>query len=39
MNITYLSKKFTNYVVEKGLIAPSDYEVYKYGFQCFLERL
>lgn len=37
MSIAYLSKKFTNYIIEKGIITDNDYEVYQYGFQCFLE--
>lgn len=37
MNIEYLSKKITNYIIKKGIIANNDYELYQYGFQCFLE--
>lgn len=33
----YLAKKLTNYILEKGIITEESYEIYEYGFQCFLE--
>ena len=33
----YLSAKLANYILKKGLIDTEAYEIYQYGFQCFLE--
>ena len=33
----YLSAKLTNYILKKGRIDTEAYEIYQYGFQCFLE--
>ncbi len=32
-----LSKKLTDYILEKGIIDKCNYEIYLYGFQIFLE--
>ena len=32
----YLSAKLANYILKKGLIDTEAYEIYQYGFQCFL---
>jgi len=33
----YLSTKLTDYILKKGVIEEKDYDIYKYGFLCFLE--
>ncbi len=33
----YISKKLTDYILNKGMITEELTEVYEYGFQCFLE--
>ena len=33
----HLSIVLTNYIFKKGLIDKKNYEIYQYGFQCFLE--
>lgn len=33
----YLALKLTNYILKKGIIDKKSYEIYQYGFQCFLE--
>ncbi|RKM53913.1 accessory regulator AgrB [Butyrivibrio sp. X503] len=33
----YLSKKLTDYILEKNVIDKENYEIYKYGFESFLE--
>lgn len=32
-----LSIKLTDYILSKGVIEESEYEIYQYGFQRFLE--
>ena len=33
----YLSVILTDYILKKGIIDKKNYEIYQYGFQCFLE--
>ena len=33
----HLSIVLTNYIFKKGIIDEKNYEIYQYGFQCFLE--
>jgi accessory gene regulator B len=33
----YLSNRLTDYILEKGAIKEENYDIYQYGFQCFLE--
>lgn len=33
----YLSVVLTDYILKKGIIDEKSYEIYQYGFQCFLE--
>ena len=33
----HLSIVLTNYIFKKGIIDKKNYEIYQYGFQCFLE--
>lgn len=33
----YLSMKLTDYILRKELIDEESYDIYQYGFQCFLE--
>ena len=33
----HLSIILTDYIFEKGIIDRKNYEIYQYGFQCFLE--
>lgn len=33
----HLSIVLTNYIFKKGIIDEKSYEIYQYGFQCFLE--
>lgn len=33
----HLSIVLTNYIFKKGIIDKKKYEIYQYGFQCFLE--
>lgn len=33
----YLSYKLTTYILDKGIISNDYYDIYQYGFQCFLE--
>lgn len=33
----YVSVKLTDYILKKHIIHKEDYDVYQYGFQCFLE--
>lgn len=33
----YLSDKLTGYILKKGMIQEESYDIYQYGFQCFLE--
>ena len=35
--MNFLSKKLTEYILEKGIIEKYNYEIYQYGFQIFLE--
>lgn len=35
--MNFLSKKLTEYILEKGIIEKCNYEIYQYGFQIFLE--
>ena len=32
-----ISHKLTNYILKKGIIKSDNYDIYQYGFQCFLE--
>lgn len=33
-----LASGLTNYILKKGVIEEKDYDIYKYGFVCFLEK-
>lgn len=33
----HLAKKLTEYILKKGIITEESFEIYQYGFQCFLE--
>ncbi len=33
----HLAKKLTEYILKKEIIAEDSFEIYQYGFQCFLE--
>ncbi len=33
----YISKRLTDYILNKGVIEEKDYDIYNYGFVCFLE--
>lgn len=33
----YLSHKLTDYILKKEIIKQDSYDIYQYGFQCFLE--
>ena len=33
--MNFLSKKLTEYILEKGIIEKYNYEIYQYGFQIF----
>ena len=35
--MNFLSKKLTEYILEKGIIEKYNYEIYQYSFQIFLE--
>lgn len=35
--MNFLSKRLTEYILEKGIIEKCNYEIYQYGFQIFLE--
>ncbi|MBO4456532.1 MAG: accessory gene regulator B family protein [Butyrivibrio sp.] len=33
----HMATKLTNYILKRGVIEEKEYEIYKYGFLCFLE--
>lgn len=33
----YLSRRLTDYILKKEIIKKESYDIYQYGFQCFLE--
>ena len=33
----YLTRKLTDYILKKEIIKQNSYDIYQYGFQCFLE--
>lgn len=33
----YLSHRLTDYILKKEIIKQDSYDIYQYGFQCFLE--
>lgn len=37
ISMKYLSSMLTDYIFKKGVIDEKTYEIYQYGFQCFLE--
>ena len=34
----FLASKLTNYILKKSVIEEKDYDIYMYGFVCFLEK-